>query len=238
MHRASYGFLHLVFPMFLVVACWGVADDKPSGGYTPVAPPQALARALKINFDQVERWCDENDLASAAQSSQSAFLLASLLARHATDKAKPHADKLVAANSKVVSAARAKNMERTRSELAAANAALPLLVENLPAAQPAWTNFKPPGTSSAWMRLLDAGYADAKISRNPEDFEALTLTLAEEANVLAYVRTEPRWREMSFGVRDAALAAARESRQNLDLARKTLRTVYPRCEACHQAYRR
>jgi hypothetical protein len=115
---------------------------------------------------------------------------------------------------------------------------MPLLTEALPADKPDWKKFKAPGTSNAWMRLLDAGYTDAKISRNPDDFEALALTLAEEANVLAFVRIEPRWRELSFGVRDAALSAAKECRQDLDKARKTLRTVYPRCETCHQAYRR
>jgi len=222
----------------MVAACWVSADDKANGQFAPVAPPQALARALKLQFDQVERWCDENDLVSAAQCSQSALLLATFLSQHATDNAKPHADKLLAANSKVGSAARAKNMERTRSELAAANAAIPLLAETLTAANLEWNKFKAPGTSSAWMRLLDTGYTDAKISRNAEDFEALALTLAEEANVLAYVRIEPRWRELSFGVRDAALAAAKECRQDLDKARKTLRTVYPHCEMCHKAYRR
>lgn len=238
MHRLSRSFLNAGILLFLSAVCAAAVDDKSTAEFAPVAPPQALARALKINFAQVGRWCDENDLASAAQCSQSAFLLATFLAQHATENARPHADKLLAANSKVVSAARAKNMERARAELAAANAAIPLLVEALPAAKPGWTKFKPPGTSSAWMRLLDAGYADAKISRNPDDFEALVLTLAEEANVLAYVKSEPRWREMSFGVRDTALSAAKECRQDLEKARKTLRTVYPRCETCHQAYRR
>jgi hypothetical protein len=237
MHRAARGSFRLALLLFLAATTVGWADEK-SPAYAPVAPPQALARALKINFDQVERWCDENDLASAAQFSQSTFLLASFLAQHATDNAKPHADRLVAANSKVVSAARAKNMERTRSELATAHGAIPSLIETLPGSKPEWSKFKAPGTSSAWMRLLDAGYADAKVSRKVDDFEALVLTLAEEANVLAYVKSDPRWREMSFGVRDAALASAKECRQDLEKARKTLRQVYPRCESCHQAYRR
>ena len=69
-------------------------------------------------------------------------------------------------------------------------------------------------------------------------FEALALSLAEEANVVAFLRTEPRWREMSFSVRDAALAAAKESRQASPEGPPALRAIYPRCEACHAAYRR
>jgi hypothetical protein len=224
--------------LFLAAACSVGADDKSTGEFAPVAPPQALARVLKLNFDQVGRWCDEDDLASAAQASQSAVVLATFLARHAAANAKPEADSLLADCNAVVSAARAKDMARTRTKLAAAGSTLPALLQSLATEKPSWTEFKPSGSSRAWMLLLDAGYADAKFAHKPEDFEALALTLAEEANVVAYLRKEPRWRQLSFGVRDAALAAAKESHHDLPKAHQTLRAMYPRCEACHDAYRR
>ncbi len=42
------------------------------------------------------------------------------------------------------------------------------------------------------MLLLDGGYADAKSADKAKDFEALALTLAEEANVVAFLKNEPR----------------------------------------------
>jgi hypothetical protein len=230
--------LHLAALPFMAAICLASADEKSSGDFAPVAPPEALARVLRINFDQVERWCDDNDLASAAKASQTAVVLATFLARRAGDKANPQADKLLAECNAFVSAARAKDMARTRSKLAVAGSTLPLLIQALPKEKPSWTNFKPSGSTGAWMILLDAGYADAKAADKAEDFEALAFTLAEEANVVAFLKKEPRWSQMAFRVRDTALAAAKESRQDLTKARKTLRAIYPRCETCHRAYQR
>jgi hypothetical protein len=128
-------------------------------------------------------------------------------------------------------------MAATRARLAAAKQALAPLLPDLQASRPSWTDFKPTGANRAWMVLLDAGYADAKFADTPADFEALALTLAEEANIVALLRKEPRWREMAFAVRDSALAAAKQN-NDLPEARKTLRAVYTGCESCHQAYRR
>jgi hypothetical protein len=236
MHLATRSAFNLAALLFLAATCLSANDDQPAK-FAPVAPAPALGRVLELNFDQVGRWCDENDLASAAQASQSALVLAAFLARHATDKARPHADALLKECKAVESAARSKNMAATRAKLAASKQALAPLLENLSASQPSWTDFKPTGANRAWMVLLDAGYADAKFADKPADFEALALTLAEEANVVALLRKEPRWREMAFAVRDSALAAAKQN-NDLPEARKTLRAVYTGCESCHQAYRR
>ncbi len=223
---------------FLAAVCFGSHDDQSTAAFAPVAPPQALGRVLELNFDQVNRWCEENDLASAAQASQSALVLATFLARHAADKAKSHADKLLTDCKALDKAARSKDMPSTRAQLTAANTVLPMLLQSLPADKPSWTDFKPSGSTRAWMLLLDGGYADAKSAEKADDFEAIALTLAEEANVVAFLKKEPRWRKMAFDVRDVALAAAKESQQNPTKARQTLRTMYPRCETCHRAYQR
>ena len=237
MHLAIRSAFHLATMFFLALTCLSANDQIPTAVFAPVAPPPALGRVLELNFDQVGKWCDENDLASAAQASQSAIVLATFLARHATDKAKPHADALLKECKAVESAARSKDLAATRAKLTSAKQTLAPLLLNLPASRPSWTDFKPTGANRAWMILLDAGYSDAKFVEKPADFEALALTLAEEANIVALLRKEPRWREMAFAVRDSALAAAK---QNSDLpeARKSLRAVYTGCESCHQAYRR
>ena len=146
----------------MTVVCFGSTDDKSTGEFTPVAPPQALARVLQLNFDQVAGWCNENDPASAAKASQTAVVLATFLARRAGDKANPQAAKLLAECNAVVSAARAKDLARIRTKLAAASSTLPLLIQAVPQENASWPNFKPSGSNAAWMVLLDAGYADAK----------------------------------------------------------------------------
>ena len=213
-------------------------DDKNAGAFTPVAPPQAVGRVLKMNPGQVEHWCEENDLASAAKASQASLLLATFLARHATGTATPAAEKFLKDCNAIRSAANAKDMTQTKTKLAAASASLTEMIAGLPRENRAWGDFKPTGSNGAWMGLLDSAYADAKYANDAEDFEVLTLTLAEEANIVAQLRMEPRWRQMAFEVRDAALVAAREGRQDLPKAKQSMHALYARCETCHDAYRR
>ena len=238
MLRSSQSFLATILAISLIAALGSRADDKASSSFAPVAPPWSVGRVVKLNLDQVERWCDENDLASAAQATQSTVVLASFLARHADDKSKSTADQLVRECNATGSAARSKNMAQTRAGLTAANASLSKLLNLKSDAMVSWADFKPSGNVRAWMVLLDGGYADAKIATEADDFYALALTLAEEANVVAELRKEPRWREMAHAARDAAVASAKQSRQDLPGARKTLRTMFARCESCHQAYQR
>ena len=84
-------------------------------------------------------------------------------------------------------------LARTRLKLAAAGSTLSSLIQSLPKEKLSWTGFKPSGSTGAWMLLLDGGYADAKSADKAKDFEALALTLAEEANVVAFLKNEPRW---------------------------------------------
>jgi hypothetical protein len=236
--RFSRTFLLFVFLSSLCTFASSFADDKSADSFTPVAPPKALGRVLKMNLDQAERWCDENDLASAAKSSQAALRLAGLLAPDATGGAKPRADALLTECAAIGSAANGKNMAQTRSKLAAANASLEGLLAVLPGERNTWGDFKPTGSNGSWMGLIDSSYTDAKYATSADEFQALVYTLAEEANIVSQLRKEPSWRQMAYSVRDTALAAAKESRQDLTKAKQTLRTVYPRCEACHNANRR
>ncbi len=221
----------------LIISVCLAGDDKNADGFTPVAPPQAVGRVLKMNLGQVEHWCEENDLASAAKASQASLLLATFLARHANGTSTPAADKLLKDCNAIRTAANAKDMAQTKAKLTAANACLAEMIGALPRENHSWNEFKPTGSNGAWMGLLDSAYADAKYANDSEDFEALTLTLAEEANIVAQLRKEPRWRQMAFDVRDAALVAAKQSR-DLPKAKQSLHALYARCETCHDAYRR
>jgi hypothetical protein len=238
MLSVSRFFLAAILMTGLIAALGSGADDNSSSSFTPVAPARSLGRVVKLNLEQVERWCDENDLASAAQATQSTVLLATFLARQSGDKSKAIGDQLVRECNAIGAAARAKNMTQTRAGLMAANASLSKLLNQRSDGLVSWIDFKPSGNVRAWMVLLDGGYADAKIATEADDFYALALTLAEEANVVAELRKEPRWREMAHAARDAALASAKQSRQDLPGARQTLRTMFARCESCHQAYQR
>ncbi len=238
MLRVSSSFLATIFLFGLVAAYGSGADDKASNSFTPVAPARSVGRVVKLNLDQVERWCDENDLASAAQATQSTVLLATFLARHADDKSKSTADQLVRDCNAIGASARGKNMAWTRDGLKAAKASLSKLLTQTSEAKPNWADFKPSGNVRAWMVLLDGGYAESKTATDADDFEALALTLAEEANVVAQLRKEPRWQQLAYSARDAALTSAKQSHQDLPGARQTLRTMFARCETCHQAYQR
>ena len=75
-----------------------------------MAPPEALARVFSMNLDQVKSWCEDNDLASAAKTSQTAVVLLTFLARREGAKANPQADKFMAECNAFVSAACAKDL--------------------------------------------------------------------------------------------------------------------------------
>ena len=74
-------------------------------------------------------------------------------------------------------------------------------------------------------------------------FTATTLSkadayaIAEEVNATAYLKNDAAWRKQSLEVRAAALQVARES-GDLTLAKKSLKEIYNRCEACHQKYQK
>ena len=108
-----------------------------------------------------------------------------------------------------------------------------------PGAKAAEANFRAFGSNRTWMVLMDSAYADAKIARSTKEMENLAYALAEEANVVYFLRADPRWRQKSLEVRDAALVVAERARANdLDSVRRELKNVYNRCEACHQGFKR
>jgi hypothetical protein len=233
--------LGLASPALLIstfVAAWSAQPAKDQI-YQPVAPVEALARVLGGNLDLVEHWLDDKDLASADKTAQSVILLATFLVNQTGGAESSSVAKVLKGCNALGDASRAKNLAAATSALASVRRELAAFrkapFQDHQAASP---SFKPPGSTRGWMLLLDGGYADAKASRDPNEFEAQALTLAEEANVVAYLRTDARWRKMAFDARDRFLAAAQESKKDLDQARKTLRTAYPNCQSCHDANRR
>lgn len=232
----------------------GAADKSPTFN-DAVAPPLAVARVLSHNLDLVEQWLGEKDLASAAKSARDAstlcFLQTTYFPRFSDKKVvaafgeRTHS--LKQATNALVEAATAQDDARARSALASSRKAVAGL-ERLRYPDPVAPAEGSRSVSIATkdsrnlvrslMSLFDGTYADAKAADKLEDFEAFAYTLAEGANALGLLKADPRWGTMSADMRGAALAAAKESRQNLSGAQKTLRTVYVKCEACHTAYRR
>jgi hypothetical protein len=215
--------------------------DEPAGTDQPAVPPRAIAVVLTHNLDLVEKWVQEKDLASAAKSAQDVTLLAKLLSANAASNSQ--LGSLVKETDALLRAARARKLEDTQKALAAARETIAWLQKahvgiQSPRPGEAQKTKEKIGTVGPLMALMDGTYADTKGMDKAYDFEAFAFTLAEEANIVGLLRPDAKWKKMSADVRDAALAAAKESRQDLVGARKTLRTVYPACEACHKAYRR
>jgi soluble cytochrome b562 len=99
--------------------------------------------------------------------------------------------------------------------------------------------FKPLGSTKTWMLLVDGTYSDAKAAKDPKQVEHYAYTIAEGCNAMAHLRTDPRWRQESLAVRDAALQAAQKAQAGeLGPAREALKVVYQTCENCHQRYRK
>jgi hypothetical protein len=100
-------------------------------------------------------------------------------------------------------------------------------------------DFKVFGSTKAWMLLMDGAYADAKTAKKAQELEYLAYVIADELNVAAHLRTEPRWRQTATDNREAALVVAKKAQANdLEGARAALKEVYNRCEACHQGYKK
>jgi hypothetical protein len=241
----------LAFVVGLVLAGVMLADktysqSRPEAGpatpqgFSPVAPVTVLHAAQQANLKLVRDWLNDKDYASAAEAAQGLLALTQLYQYHSAEPAwRQKTTALREACSRLMAAARAKDLAGcTKSVQDYAT-----LLTELAKAQPGGSkadepNFKPLGSVKTWMLLMDGCYGDAKFAETPQELESLAYALAEGANVTIHLRADARWRQAALETRAAALATVQKAQsKDLDGARASLKTVYHRCEACHNGYR-
>jgi len=228
--------LPIVLSLLAVV---GILHSQPTEtGYTPVAPPAALQAALQANLKQYGDWINEKDFASAAATARGVLALTHLYGYQGSDPAwKKRVGELAQACGKLASAAGQKNAAECEKASEECQRLLAELAKNPPTgAKAVEKSFKAPPTKTL-MLLMDAAYGDAKFAMTPMQLELLAYAIAEEVNATAHLKNDGAWLKHSLAVREAALQVARES-GNLELAKKSLKEVYNRCEACHQRYQK
>jgi cytochrome c556 len=209
--------------------------------FVPVAPAPALQIALEANLKLVRDWLDQKDYGSAAETTQGMLILAQLHGTQSTQPAwRERVARLRATLTRLAAASKEKDAAGCQKAVKDCEALLAELSRNFPKGeQAAERNFKPAGALRTWMLLLEGTYTDAKTAANIKELEAFACTIAEGANALQHERGDVRWRMFAREVREAALAAAAKAKAGeLEPARQALKMVYPRCEACHQNYKK
>ncbi|MBI1918090.1 MAG: hypothetical protein HYS12_25645 [Planctomycetes bacterium] len=209
-------------------------------GYAPVAPVSALHAALESNLKQVRSWLDDGDFDSAEQTAHGLAALAWLHGFQGEDAWRRKTSALRDACAGLSTALRRKNAAACDRAMRACSDLLAELAKMKPAAPTSPVkDFRPPGPTKTWMLLMDGAYVDGKTSTSSAELERQALVIAEEVNVVTWLRADPRWRKMTGDVRAAALLAAETARKdNRDAARKAFKTIYTRCEACHNENKR
>jgi hypothetical protein len=214
--------------------------DEPADGFRPIAPASALHAALQANLKIVQNWLDDKDYASAVQTALGVQVLVHLYSYQSNQPAfRDRVAALSAGCTRLVQAAQAKDGAGCQKAMRECEALLAELAREPPAGEKALAkNFKSMSPTKAWMLLVDGTYADAKSAKSARQLHDYAYTIAECSHAMAYLRADPRWREESRAVRDAALAAARKAEAGeLEPARLALKAVYQSCEACHQRYK-
>jgi hypothetical protein len=204
----------------------------------PVSPTAAIHSALKSNLDQVRSWLADSDFASAAEATRGLSALAWLSEQQGDAAGWRHQTAaLRRACSTLEAAVRRKGADASAKAADACATLLAGLAKEKAGASRAGAP-APFGSTKTWMLLIEGAYVDAKSAESPRDLERQARAIAEEILIVSRLRTDPRWRKLSEDVRTAALRAAESGRtQDLATARKALKAVYHRCEACHQANR-
>jgi hypothetical protein len=217
-----------------------LAQPADTTTYTPLAPPESYQAVLRSNIKITRDWIDMNDFASAAQSQRLVASLAQLYALHSNDdKHKEQAAALRAACDKVNGPLRAKNAEASKQALKECEEAVAALAKAPPAEKAAHKNFKPFGGTNTWMMLMDCSIIDAEEAKTADDFQQLSLAVAELANVTQFIRNEAKWRQYAADTRSTAQKAAELANKNgLDAGRAELKKIKQTCNACHQGYKR
>jgi cytochrome c556 len=216
-----------------------VAQTVEANNYTPTAPPESYQAVLRSNLKIVGDWIDMNDYQSAAQSQRLVAALAQLYAlRSNDDKHKAQAAALRTACDKVTAALRTKNAETSKKALKDCEDAVAALTKTPPSEKAVHKNFKPFGNTQTWMMLMDCSIIDAKDTKSVEEFQQLSLAVAEQANVTSFLRNEAKWRTYAEQTRGVALKAAETAKKDgLDAGRIELKKINQTCEACHQGYK-
>jgi cytochrome c556 len=239
------------FTALLAAACiMGVAafgaqtpDSGSTGrreGFSPVAPPAAVRAALKTNLKLVNDWLSDRDFASAAETAEGLVVLANVYQCYSDQSAwREKAASLREACEDLVTRAKTKDAAGCDEASRRCATLLAELGEKLPSGdRPSANDFKPPSSTKTLMKLMDGTYADAKRAKSVSELSNMLLTIAEVANVARVMRNEPNWQERATAVRAAALNAAQlKPDADLQAARRELKNVYERCQACHKEYR-
>jgi hypothetical protein len=224
-----------------LVALLGVlcAAEPAEEGYAPVAPAPAVHAALRSNLKVVRDWLDQKDLQSAAQAAQDTAALSHLfIAQGSKAGWRSNATALAEASTRLAATARNNDADGCAKLTDECSRLLDVLAKEPPGKPAVDKAFKPQGASRVWMRLLDGAYVDAKSAKDGPELEQLAYALAEELNALQYVRADARWRQYSRDARAAALEVVEKARgKDLAAAKTALKTVYQRCEACHNTTR-
>jgi hypothetical protein len=218
-----------------LVLIGSVSGEEP-GGYTPVAPASAFHAAVKSNLKTVRNWIDEKDYTSAAEATRGLALAVQL---YSYQSGAPEWRKQIAAfqeaNNRLGDAVRRKSKPDCDKLLTEGERLLDDLAKGPPAGSPPARDFKAFGANKTWMLLMEGTYIDAKRAETKEELAQFAQAIAEESNALSLQRGEGQWRKQSIEVRDAALRAAKVAADSdLAAAKKALKEIYQRCEACHQ----
>lgn len=204
----------------------------------PVSPSAAIQAALESNLEQVRGWLGDGDFASAVQAAGGLSALAWLCEQQG-DAAGWHRQTAALRRTcaALEAAARRKDAVAARRAADSCAALLAVLAKEKPG-KPKAGAAAPFGSTKTWMLLMEGAYVDAKSAATPRDVERQAREIAEEIRAVSRLRSDPRWRKMSEDVRTAALRAAETGRtRDLASARKAMKEIYQRCEACHQARR-
>jgi hypothetical protein len=217
------------------------AAAQNAGGYYPVAPPAAMIAALQLELKVVKNWIDDKDFASAAQTMQGMQTLGELtVLANDHDDWRKRGGELRSAGGDMMAAIKKKDGKRAGEAAGDYGKLLAEMVQVPVKVKGPLANFKAPaGSTKTWMLLMEGAHVEARSAKTTKEIELFAQAIAEEANAVAYLKTEPRWRTDAVTVRDSALQAAKQAQgTDLDAAKKALKTVYQRCEACHERTRK
>lgn len=227
-------YLALAWGVVLLVLETGLADNPRD--YSPVAPTEALQFALKANLKVVVHWLDEKDYVSAEEATSGLATLAQLFRYQSNEPAWRGKAQILQDKAGVIAdAARRKSAADANKAVKDWASLLEDLAKDVPRPTPIPDlEFKSFGATKTWMTLMEGAYRDAQRAETAKEIELLAFSIAAEANVVGRLRSESAWRKSTQEVIELALQAARQARDaGLEPSRKTLKTMYQRCEACH-----
>lgn len=227
--------------LFMGLLALRAADPPAAETFTPVASAPALHTALMLNLKIAHDWIKDGDYASAAATVNGLAALTQLYGYQGAEPAwRDRVAALSQALGRLAAAAKAKQKANCEKALMECDALLADMGKNPPkGAKATDRSFKPVGAVKDWMALLDGTHADAKSAKTARELEHLASTIAEGVNAVQHFRREAPWQKGAQAVRAEALLVADKARAgDVEPAREALKTVYQRCEACHQVHKK